>query len=245
MGKKRVICLSTIRKRLLKNRQFAQDSRLRRKEKIEELERQVQELSAESIQLQARIASTRLSPHSVEVDEAKDSLLRKLESFVGKDVVLQAELREVMEEMKDKLGIEGTIRIKSLRNVFQQTIASLVPNPVLVSLVLHEAYQSSTLPLMQASLGPELFQVFSAHYPALLPQFSAVRETLDSFKASAVDIMQQISALHALVTQAIRGNMSPVQCARFILWLDKHCSQLEAEKVLNYGHNTSELLNTH
>lgn len=129
MGKTRVICLSSVRKRLLKNRQFARDSRLRCKEKIEGLERQVQELSAESIQLHARITSARLSPHSVEVDEAKDSLLRKLESFVGKDVVPQAEIREVMEEMRDKLGIEGTIRIKTLRNVFQQTIASLVPNP--------------------------------------------------------------------------------------------------------------------
>jgi hypothetical protein len=218
---------------------------LRCKEKIGELERQVQDLSAESIQLRARIASARLSPHSVEVDEAKDSLLRKLESFVGKDVVPQAEIREVMEEMRDKLGFEGTIRIKTLRNVFQQTIASLVPHPVLVSLVLHEAYQSDTLPLMQASLGPELFHVFSAHYPALIPQFTAVRETLDSFKATASDIMQQISGLNSLVAQAIRANMSPVQCARFILWLDKNNSQLEAEKVLNYGHNTSELLNTH
>lgn len=234
MGKTRLL---GSQQRLLKNRQSAKASRLRSKAKIKALEGEIAQLSAESAQL----LSTAAALHPPEVEEAQNSLVQQLASLMVQEAG-EAEIAEVMQEMGERLGMQGSVRLEALKKAFKRTIWSLVPEPLLTCLVLSEAFEPPMLPLMEMSLSPHQFEAFRHWNSILTPQCLALKEALSGFKAVASDILRQANSLHLVVARAIKPLLSRVQLAHFVLWLSKQYGGLEAEKVLNYGHSTAEVL---
>lgn len=228
-------------RRLRRNRGFAKEARNRTKAKLECLESQVKQLSEEASRLKAeRIA---LEPAILASAYHRDetAFVEKIGEMMGRAETTDAEISTLIDETRDKLGVGGALHTESLKDAVTRTIEMMLPEQILTAMFLSkEDIMPEFHTRLQSSLGAELHAA-CLHY--FRQETLHLAEALSSFKSVAEEIARHVQALHILLMTKLRPIMNARQCAQLVLWLHKHYISLSPEKVLNYGHNSMELLN--
>lgn len=224
--------------RVLKNRLKAKDHRLRTKAKTKLLETQVKQLSEQISQLRRTAESAK----EVGLEEAGEELRQELSRVVGTGAGEEG-IEGLLREATEKFGPRGSVRVDWLRSAFQRTVALLVPESVLLSLALSDDRMLEMQSLLQASLSTQQYELFITMQRESSVQRLALAKALDSFKDGAAAIWCHASRLHSMLHSEVRPLFEPKQLGRFVLWIHRHYAKLKAEEVLDYGHNSTEVLN--
>lgn len=226
------------RQRLLKNRKLAKNYRVRDKARILQLESQVRQLTQEAAQLQLKAEEAKKG----QVTIARGTFLEKITSAAENTAVGDEEIAALIDELADTVGPRGLVFVDCLRTTFQRTVAMMVPEPVLLSLALSEERLVELRSLLQASLSIEQYERFITIQRESASQRLALAEALDGFKTVAGEIWHHSDTLHCLIRSTFKSILRPRQMARMGMRIHTFFKHLEAEKVLNYGSNSSELL---
>lgn len=229
--------------RLLKNRMKSKDYRKRSNTRTKQLEAKVRELSKQLTHLRPVARSTEEVSLEEEGEELRSELMRRFSAVVTEPGSGQEGIERLMREVTEKFGPRGSIRIDWLRSIFQRTVGMMIPESVLLSLALSDENFSEMRSLLQASLSVEQFDLFLTMQRESAAQRLALAEVLNGFKISAAAIWQHASCLHTMIRSELRPLLQPKQLGRFILWVNLQYADLKIEEVLDYGHNSTEVLN--
>lgn len=229
--------------RLVKNRQLAKDYRVRYKARTQQLEAQVRQLSAEAAQLKGLAEAAKNEQTEDQVTQMRDAFFEKITAAATNPTSGEEEISALMDELADTLGPRGYVFVECLRTTFQRTVAMMVPECMLFCLALSEERMVEMQGLLQASLSPQQYDVFLTCHRESAAQRHALAEALDNFKTVARDLWRHTDVLHSLIRNRFRSILQPRQTARAAMRVHSLFKHLKAEEVLNYGRNTSELLN--
>lgn len=225
--------------RLHRNRAKAKCCRQRKKAKVASLESEVAQLSELAKRLQAE-ASALQPVFDGSFGAAVETFFRNIESLLRAPGNHDTELTAALTEAKEVIYSQK--RIESMRTKFQNTVELMVPEILYCSLNIRPEREQRELPTAFHTLPYEQQQ--AAHRLCLnywRAQKSAIGETLETLRIEAAAICQSVDLLYT-VLEGLQPPASARQAAAFALWLSKYYMQLPIEKVLNYGHNSTEML---
>ena len=231
------------RQRILKNQKLAKNYRVLDKARILQLESQVRQLTQEAAQLQLQAEErAKEGRNKDQVTTARGTFLETITSAADNPAVGDEEIAALIDELADTVGPRGLVFVDCLRTAFQRTVAMMVPEQVLLSLALSEERLVELRNLLQASLSIEQYERFITIQRESASQRLALAEALDGFKAVAGEIWHHSDTLHCLIRSTFKSILRPRQMARMGMRIHTLFKHLQAEKVLNYGSNSSELL---
>lgn len=228
--------------RLQRNRQFAQDSRLRLKSRIFDLESQAQRLSCEACRLQSIIQKRQQSENANPLTTSGIALLQDYMHVLENDQVTEEEIEGLLQETIGKMGAAGSLRLGALRQAFQSTVSVMIPEAVLCFMALSAA---DALNLAESgilsSIGLQAAAVFQQFQRDL--EIEGLRDLLEQFKTAMGEVWQQMDIFYSLV-RTMKQVLSPRQQVHLAVWICMHYYHLKTEAVLDYGHNSTEVLSS-
>lgn len=230
--------------RLLQKRQVAKSIRERHKSHQIQLESQVNQLTSELSHLRNIQSSASPAVLDTAFREELLSFLGKLGLLVGNAEAKEREIEGVLREWSDRSGLGGERRDVLLRETFRRTVEMMIPGHIVQALALCDI---ATLPEFQSlqqafPLSPAQQLAFNQCEALLQAEQPALQEALNSFKAVADSIYQHTQALQAMLLGFLPV-LRPRQIAHLALWFSGKYASLPVEKVLNYGHCVTEMLN--
>ena len=227
-------------RRLRRNRGFAKEARNRNKAKLDSLESQFKQLSEEANRLKAERMAIEPAILASAFHRDQTTFVKKVGEMLGSAETTDAQINAVIEEAMTDLGVGGTLHAESLKDAFTRTIEMMIPEQILLALLLS---QRDVVPEFRARIESSLGAgVHAACLRYLRQETPLLKDALSSFKSVAEEIGKHVQALNTLL-MGLRPILSARQCAQLVQWLHKHYVSLSPEKVLNYGHNSMELLN--
>lgn len=168
-------------------------------------------------------------------------ILADIREIVGNKDVTDEEIAAFMLKTKEKVE---PIRQEETRQAFQRTILTTIPSSLLCCMPVNAAEaQTQTQALLQSSVGAQAsaaFRLFQSYYQA---HSEEVNETLEGFKHFARHFWTNVESSRSLMNR-LQPILRPRQWIHMILWLCKQYPQLGTEKMLNYGHNSTEVLSS-
>jgi hypothetical protein len=228
-------------KRLVRNSQKAKSCRQRKKAKITSLESEVEQLSDQVQRLRAE-ASALAPVFDGAFGAAVEAFFLNIANLLQMPGNHDEELTAALTEAKEV--IHNRKRIEAIRSKFQLTAELMVPEILYCSLNIRPEVQPSLSTHFQGiSLEKEqAAQRLCSRY--CRAQNPAIREMLETVRTEAVAICHSVDILYARL-EGLQPPASSRQAAAFALWLSKYYLTLPIEKVLNYGHNSAEMLSDH
>lgn len=223
------------RKRLLKNSCQAKASRCRKQTHLLSLELQVRQLTAQAKQLRTVGAYPEMFPG--EFGEELFSLFQRLEAMVAQQDTSERAIEEVLEECRDTVGVQGSLRTQTLKETFHRTVLLMIPEYLQSSLVIAGKEQFS--PDFLTSREISVYQECAKHCQE---QYSAVQSALEAFQSETAVICHSADILNSTI-EGLRPLLSPRQMALFAIWIKKYYIGLSPQQVLSDGRNCTQLLN--
>lgn len=222
-------------KRLAKNREKAKMCRERKKKKISELEAQVQRLTREVKRLRSTAAA-----HQPVFDgrfgQTVAAFFERLERLLGEAGDQEQALAAAVNDAKEV--IYSRERVDAIQVKFQHTVDLMVP-PLFsfseTSLPIHNptSFRNIAYEKEQAT-----HRLCCRYWQEQKPD---VGQLLENLRTEAAAICDSTDLLYTQLDR-VQPPWSARQSAIFSLWLGRHYLQLPIEKVLNYGHNSTEVL---
>jgi len=207
--------------------------------KVANLESEVEQLSGLAKRLRAE-ASALQPVFDGSFGAAVGAFFQNIENLLQAPGNHDEELAAALTEAKEVINNQK--RIEAIRTKFQNTVELMVPEILYCSLNfrperacpdLSTAFR--TLPYEQQQSAHRLCRQF------WLAQKSSIGEMLETLRTEAAAICHSVDILDT-VLEGLQPPASARQAAAFALWLSKYYMQLPVEKVLNYGHNSTEML---
>jgi len=231
--------------RLLQKRILAKALRQRHKVHQIELETQLLRLTYELQHLHS--VQTSACPAVLDTGFREELLgfMGKLRELMGSREAKEEEIEGVLREWNRRLGMGGGRRDELLKDTFRRTVGTMIPGHIAQAMALCDI---AALPEFQSTLQafpltPSQQVAFQACQRLLQAQQSALQAALNSFGEVAESI-----CLHTQVLQTWLLGFLPVlrprQMAHLALWFCQRYADLSAEKVLDYGHCGTEVLNS-
>lgn len=227
-------------KRLIRNRELAKDYRKRCGARISDLEKQVKELGNEANQLREVVKSVGDRGEDDSVVQARALCFAKLRSEIATPTPNPDTIVSLMDELSGAVGTRGSVLIESMRNFFQRTVSSILPEPLLLCLALNDSQNISEL--LQSSLSPELYSSFLTLHKVSSPLHASLNSDLHAFKSLAAELWSHADTIQSLIFK-VKVILRPEQIARCALRVYSQFQHLKAEEVLNFGQNSMEVLN--
>ena len=225
--------------RLLRNRQKARTCRQRKKAKITSLESEVERLSEQVRRLKAE-ASALKPVYDGTFGAAVETFFRNIENLLQRPGNNDEELAAQLLEAKEV--IHSRKRIEAMRTKFQHTVELMVPEVLYCSLNIRPDVDIPDLSTCFHTISYEkqqaAYRLCRRYWRSQKP---AIRDMLKTLRIEAATICQSVDVLYT-VLEGLQPPASPRQAAAFALWLSKYYMNLPIEKVLNYGHNSTEVL---
>ena len=230
--------------RLLQKRQTAKSIRQRNKSHQTQLEAQAKQLTSELNHLRDIQSSASPAVLDTAFREEVLSFLGKLASLVGNAEAEEGEIDKVLKEWANCSSLGGERRGVLLRETFRRTVEMMIPGHIAQSLALCDI---ATFPEFQSlqqvfPLNPAQQLALNQCQALLKAEQTALQEAISSFKAVAESIYQHTQALQSLILDFL-SVLRPRQVAYIALWFSGKYMGLQVEKVLNYGHCVTEMLN--
>lgn len=228
-------------KRLHQKRISAKTSRQKQKNRLNSLEMQVNRLNDELHLLQT--AQNSVCPALLDevFREEHFKSINKLAELVGNPQATEEEIKAELLNWHKKLAV---LRGEMQQMMFYRTVEMMIPGHISQSLCLCdiEAFPEFQSLLRSFPLSPSQLSAFHAsqlYFHSLKPELT--RE-ISAFKSTADEICSHVNRLQDLIL-SILSLTKPRQCALFAMWFTAKYAGVDVEKVLNYGHNTMEVLN--
>lgn len=220
--------------RLSKNRLQAKSLRMRNRARLHYLESQFHCLSSEARQLRVIAAYPEMFCGTYGAEVVR--LFEKVEETVKRKDATEREIEEVLEECKEKVGVTGGVRREAVRETFRSTVDVVLPE-ILTACVRIGEYGDCPV----ETRSPTERQVYSSllsHTHSIRPQILSLIHSIHTESA----LISRSADIISSFIEGLRPLLSSRQMALFALWIKKYYLGLSPELVLDFGRNTSEML---
>ena len=235
------------KKRLARNRESARNSRRKKKQYIEFLEGRVARLSEEVGTLKAIISSTTSTSPDQLFRARRKELFQKLSDAVNNQQVPDHIVAEMLNDLREQLGVHARGRQEVVNRMFQQTLELMIPLHVKYFLWVSdqeldffqeaggvpEDYASWQELVTTAQFTPEQCAAIREYKGILLQEKDKMSESLLKLKGMR-EALESKSLSFQQYLEDLRQQLEPRQAASFALWIEEHVQLPAAEQVLSH-----------
>lgn len=235
------------KKRLARNRESARNSRRKKKQYIEFLEGRVARLSEEVGTLKAIISSTTSTSPDQLFRARRKELFQKLSDAVNNPQVPDHIVAEMLNDLREQLGVHARGRQEVVNRMFQQTLELMIPLHVKYFLWVSdqeldffqeaggvpEDYASWQELVATAQFTPEQCAAIREYKGILLQEKDKMSESLLKLKGMR-EALESKSLSFQQYLEDLRQQLEPRQAASFALWIEEHVQLPAAEQVLSH-----------